>query len=142
MNEVDVRWKQRFENYQRALQNLTRGVALAQTRALSELEQQGLIQSFEFTHELAWNVLKDYLEEEGFQDIAGSKTATRLAFKQGLIFDGDTWMDMIKARNLSSYTYNLEIAEKIVNDVQQRFHPAFLAMAARFQKSSHSVETL
>ena len=61
----DIRWKQRFSNYRKAFQNLVDAVELAHSRELSNLEQQGLIQSFEFTHELAWNVLKDYLEHQG-----------------------------------------------------------------------------
>ena len=128
----DIRWKQRFENYARALQTLRAAVDLAGARALTDLEKQGLIQGFEFTHELAWNVLKDYLEEQGFVDIIGSKNATRQAFKNGLIEDGDAWMDMIKARNLTSHTYNTAVAESIVSDILSRFYPAFSAMADRF----------
>lgn len=70
----DVRWKQRFDNYQRALSQMTVAVELSRTRPLSDLEQQGLIQGFECTHELAWNVLKDYLEMEGIQGLVGSRT--------------------------------------------------------------------
>lgn len=128
----DIRWKQRFENYARALQTLRAAVDLAGARALTDLEKQGLIQGFEFTHELAWNVLKDYLEEQGFVDIIGSKNATRQAFKNGLIEDGEAWMDMIKARNLTSHTYNIAVAEAIVSDILTRFYPAFAAMAERF----------
>lgn len=117
----DVRWKQRLSNYLRAMQTLSRAVALSEQRALSELEQQGLIQGFEFTHELAWNVLKDYLEEQGFAGIIGSKNATREAFRNGLIVDGEAWMDMIKARNLTLHTYNTEIAASIVEDILQSF---------------------
>ena len=72
----DIRWKQRFSNFRKALQTLADAALLAETRTLSKLEQQGLIQGFEFTHELAWNVLKDYLEEQGFVGIIGSKNAT------------------------------------------------------------------
>ncbi|MFZ4779984.1 MAG: nucleotidyltransferase substrate binding protein, partial [Terrimicrobiaceae bacterium] len=94
MNEPqDIRWKQRFQNFTKALQALRNAVALAERRPLSELEQQGLIQAFEFTHELAWNVLKDYLEEQGYVGIIGSKNASREAFKNALIEDGQTWMD-------------------------------------------------
>ena len=128
----DIRWLQRFENFQRALQTLERAVQLSQQRELTELEQQGLIQGFEFTHELAWNVLKDYLREQGFSDVVGSKDATRLAFQNGLIADGDIWMDMIRARNQSSHTYNLELAQSIATDIISRFSPAFLAMRAGF----------
>jgi nucleotidyltransferase substrate binding protein (TIGR01987 family) len=133
MNE-DIRWKQRFSNFQRALQTMTEAVELAGQRDLSKLEQQGLIQGFEFTHELAWNVLKDYLEDQGFVQIVGSKNATRTAFKNELISDGDAWMDMIKARNLSSHTYNTEIAEEIVDDILKRFYSAFAAMQTTFKE--------
>ena len=128
----DTRWKQRFDNYLKAFQTLVEAVELARTRELSKLEQQGLIQGFEFTHELAWNVLKDYLEEQGFVGIIGSKNATREAFKNGLITDGEAWMDMIKARNLTSHTYNTEIAQSIVNNILTRFYPAFAAMVQTF----------
>jgi len=128
----DVRWKQRFDNYMQALQTLRRAVDLSVQRELSELEQQGLIQGFEFTHELAWNVLKDYLEEQGFVGIIGSKNASREAFKNGLVAEGESWMDMIKARNLTSHTYNVELASAIVKDILTRFYPAFADMEQRF----------
>ncbi len=128
----DIRWVQRFNNFTKALETLRRGMALSNTRPLSELEQQGLIQSFEFTHELAWNVIKDYLEEQGFVNIIGSKNATREAFKNGLITDGDAWMDMIKARNLTSHTYNFDVANGIATDILTRFFLAFEAMRKSF----------
>jgi nucleotidyltransferase substrate binding protein (TIGR01987 family) len=130
----DIRWQQRFQNYLRAFQTLVEAVALAQTRELSRLEQQGVIQGFEFTHELAWNVFKDYLEHKGFVDLIGSRDATRTAFKNGLIADGDIWMDMIKARNQTSHTYNLELAEEITEDILTRFYPAFEKMAETFKQ--------
>ena len=91
----DIRWKQRFNNYLRAFQTLTEAIELSQTRALTPLEQQGLIQGFEFTHELAWNVLKDYLSYQGVSDLVGSRDASRSAFKNALIRDGEVWMKMI-----------------------------------------------
>jgi len=129
---LDIRWKQRFQNYAKALQTLRQAVELAAQRPLTDLEQQGLIQGFEFTHELAWNVLKDYLEAQGYSGIIGSKNATRVAFKNQLIHDGQSWMDMIKARNLTSHTYNTNIAQDIVNNILTRFFPAFAGMAATF----------
>jgi len=128
----DIRWKQRFDNYLRAFQTLRRAVELAHQRCLSELEQQGLVQGFEFTHELAWKVLKDYLEEQGVAGIIGSKNATREAFKNGLVDDGEAWMEMIKARNLSSHTYNLDTVAEIVEAILTRFYPAFEQLARKF----------
>jgi nucleotidyltransferase substrate binding protein (TIGR01987 family) len=137
----DIRWKQRFNNYLQAFQTLVEAVELAQARELSKLEQQGLIQVFEFTHELAWNVLKDYLEEQGFVGIIGSKNATREAFKNGLITDGEAWLDMIKTRKLTSHTYNTVIARSIVNNILTRFYPAFAAMVQTFTALSGQQDT-
>lgn len=132
MTMEDIRWKQRLDNYLRAFQTLRRAAELSAQRDLTELEQQGLVQGFEFTHELAWNVLKDYLEEQGIVGIIGSKNATREAFKNGLIENGEVWMDMIKARNRSSHTYNPETAEEIASAILTRFYPAFEQLALKF----------
>ena len=132
MSNPDLRWIQRFQNYRQALSRLTAAVKLSRERPLSELEQQGLIQGFEYTHELGWNVLKDYLEAQGFVSIIGSKGATREAFKNGLVEDGEAWMDMIKARNLASHTDKTEVVEDIVKDILGRFYPALIAMERRF----------
>ena len=140
MTGQDVRWIQRFDNFQRALLVLERGVRLAAERDLSELEQQGLIQGFEFTHELAWNLLKDYLNHQGIAAIVGSRDATRLAFQNGLINDGETWMEMIRSRNQSSHTYNLELARAIARDVSDRFFPAFSALCEHFAALATSSE--
>ena len=121
------------------MQALRQAVELAGLRDLTELEMQGLIQGFEFTHELAWNVLKDYLEEQGIIGIIGSKNATREAFRNGLISEGQSWMDMIKARNLSSHTYNTDIAEGIARDILTRFYPAFAEMEQRFSRLNDQV---
>lgn len=133
---TDIRWKQRFNNYLKAFQTLIEAVELAQTRALSKLEQQGLIQGFEFTHELAWNVLKDYLEHKGFVDLIGSRDATRTAFKNGLIENGEVWMEMIKARNQTSHTYNPELADDVADDILNVFYPEFEKLAQKFTELS------
>jgi nucleotidyltransferase substrate binding protein (TIGR01987 family) len=130
----DIRWKQRFDNYKRALYQLTLAVQLMQQRPLSDLELQGLIQGFEFTHELAWNVLKDYLELEGIQGLIGSRSTVREAFKRGLIRDGEAWMDMIEKRNLSSHTYNQDVAETLVSAIYESYYPSFMALQERFEK--------
>ena len=105
---------------------------MARSRELSEIEQQGLIQSFEFTHELAWNVFKDFLTDKGIVGLIGSKDATRSAFKNGLIEQGDAWMEMIADRNLTSHTYDLETAQAIVAHILDRYYPAFKSMAEKF----------
>lgn len=84
--EQDIRWKQRFRNFLDALSHLE--FAVSQVEDPNDLEKEGTIQRFEFTHELAWKVLKDYLEYEGIQGIIGSRSATREAFNKGLIVQG------------------------------------------------------
>ena len=124
-HDQDVRWKQRLKNFSKALSQLEAAVTLSHQRPLSNLEKQGLIQGFEFTHELAWNVMKDFFVYQGNTSITGSRDATREAFKQGLIEDGDVWMEMIASRNKSSHTYNEstanELAERIINQYLDRF---------------------
>src|SRR5271157_370741 len=121
MKKQDVRWRQRFQNFNKAFAQLSGAAALAQQRPLSELEQQGLIQAFEFTHELAWNTLKDFLESRGAAGLYGSKDVTREAFARGLIADGEPWMDMIAARNRSSHTYNEKTASEVAAAVLSSF---------------------
>jgi nucleotidyltransferase substrate binding protein (TIGR01987 family) len=130
----DTRWKQRFNNYLKAFQSLVEAVELSQQRPLSKLEEQGLIQGFEFTHELAWNVLKDYLENKGIIGLIGSKDATRSAFNNGLIEQGDDWMKMIQDRNLTSHAYNAEIATEVVVDILTRFYPAYVNFTQKFRQ--------
>lgn len=125
-NSEDVRWHQRLSNYKKALLQLNKAVEIANERELTDLEQQGLIQSFEFTHELAWNVMKDYFYYQGNTEIRGSRDATREAFKFKLIRHGDIWMDMIVSRNKTSHTYDedtaSEITENIINDYVTLFN--------------------
>ena len=118
---TDVRWKKRLANYRKACVDLEAAVTLAASRELSDLERQGLIQSFEFTHELAWNLMKDWFEDQGTTGITGSKDAAREAFSRGLIPQGQVWMDMIKSRNQSSHTYNLETAREIADHIVRTY---------------------
>ena len=132
----DIRWHQRLANYRRALAQLQKAVDLSKTRDLSELEQQGLIQAFEFTHELAWKVMKDYFVYQGDTSITGSRDATRAAFSVELIVDGQGWMDMIKSRNQSSHTYNPATADAVVNDVVERYAVLFDSFAQHMEALS------
>jgi nucleotidyltransferase substrate binding protein (TIGR01987 family) len=133
MATQDVRWQQRFANYHRALSRLTDAVELSNQRPLTDLEKQGLIQAFEFTHELAWNVMKDYLAWQGTVDITGSRDATRESFSRGLVEDGEGWMEMIKSRNQTSHTYNEKVADEIAARIIGTYHPLFAAFAARMR---------
>ena len=125
-DKPDVRWKQRLENLLLALEQLGQAVMMMRERQLSSLEEQGVIQAFEFTHELAWNVMKDYFEYQGAVQITGSRDATREAFQRGLIQDGDGWMAMIKSRNLSTHTYQAATAREIREDVDRHYYGLFV----------------
>ncbi|MGI9191883.1 MAG: nucleotidyltransferase substrate binding protein [Chitinophagaceae bacterium] len=139
MENQDIRWQQRFANYQKALAKLNEAVvnikqrfgindvqAISSDSFLDDIIKEGIIQRFEYTHELAWKVMKDFLNEAGNNNIFGSKDATREAFTSGLITDGTCWMDMIQSRNKSSHTYNEETADEIFIKIMFDYHPRFL----------------
>ncbi len=125
MKNQDIRWMQRFDNFKRAFARLADAAAQAKQRKLSELEEQGLIQAFEFTHELAWNTFKDFLEARGTVKIYGSRDTTREAFAADLIVNGEAWMKMIEHRNETSHTYNEAIANAIVEAILTRYVAEF-----------------
>ncbi len=124
-SEKDIRWKQRFSNYKKTLANLNSAVELSQKRKLSELEKQGLFQSFEFTHELAWKVMKDFLEYNGISGIIGSRDAVRQAFSNGLVSNAEIWMESISDRNLSSHTYDEKTADELAEKICSKYVSVF-----------------
>ncbi len=128
MVSQDIRWIQRLSHFCKALGQLERFLARG---PLNELEEQGLIQAFEYTFELAWNLIKDYFEAQGETGILGSRDAFRLAFRRGLIENGDTWMDMIKSRTLSAHTYNEATARQIASAISERYLTCFQALRQR-----------
>lgn len=130
MAKNDIRWEQRFSNYQKALAQLQKFIDKGD---LSELEKQGLVKAFEYTYELAWNTMKDFLEFQGQADIYGSRDATRKAFQLGIIEDGEGWMDMLISRNRTSHTYNEEVAEEICQAVFKVYFPLFIQLKAKLE---------
>ena len=122
---LDIRWEQRFSNYRKALVQLKDFVDQPQ---LNRREEQGLVKAFEYTYELAWNTLKDFLVYQGIEEIIGSRDTFRKAFAEGIFADGHVWMRMIECRNKTSHTYNEETAREIVENVRSDFYPAFCAL--------------
>lgn len=122
MTNQDIRWKQRLQNFVHAFNQISE---FMQKGNLNKFEEQGLIQCFEYNYELSWNVIKDFYESQGESNIQGSRDAFRLAFKRGLIKDGEVWMEMIKSRALTSHTYNEAIANEIVKKIQNNYYTAF-----------------
>jgi nucleotidyltransferase substrate binding protein (TIGR01987 family) len=135
----DIRFVQRFNNFLKAFHELEEAVELSKKRDLSKLEKQGLIQAFEYTHELSWKVLKDFLQESGVQGIYGSKNAIRQAFKVDLINDGEIWMKMIEDRNQTVHTYNLEVSEQIYGRVVREYFSEFILFKEVFEKLKSKV---
>jgi len=134
MNEKDIRWEQRFSNYRKALTKLGEAVEIWQQHELSELEKEGLIQRFEYTYELAWKTLQDLLKFKGYQDIAGPVPVISQAFQDGYIEDGPLWMQMKKARDLSSHTYDEGTAEGIAINIVSSYFQDFKALEKRLEK--------
>lgn len=142
MEEKDMRWEQRFSNYRKALLKLSQAIkfiteskiGIGVTSIEGEIIKEGLIQRFEYTHELGWNVMKDFAEYQGNFEIKGSRDATREAFQMKLITQGEVWMDMILNRNKSSHTYNEETANEIYQKIMKDYYPAFLEFAVNMEK--------
>ncbi|WP_029406907.1 nucleotidyltransferase substrate binding protein [Thiomicrorhabdus sp. Milos-T2] len=128
----DIRWKQRYQNYLKALGQLSSALS-AHDKTAESLIKEGILQRFEFTHELAWKVMKDYLEYEGHQGITGSRSASRLAFSLGLIVDGQVWMDMVESRNRTVHTYDERVLEQEFAKVQKHYEKAFQQFAEKMQ---------
>lgn len=127
MEEKDIRWIQRFSNYRRALAKFNQAVEIVSDQMdwgedVDDLLEEGLIQRFEYTHELAWNVMKDYAEYQGYTNIQGSRDAFRKALQMGII-DDERWMESIKDRNLTSHNYDDETAQNVLTAIIDVYAP-------------------
>jgi len=142
-SQKDIRWEQRFSNFNKALKKLSEAIEYIKkdlsekeidiefdhadtNKILEEIIKEGLIQRFEYTYEMAWNVMRDYALFQGNSEIGGSRDAIRYAFSSNLISDGDMWMDMIKSRIKTSHTYNEETANEIYLKIINEYHSVFL----------------
>lgn len=130
MADRDIRWIQRFDNYRRVLAKLGQAVDIIADKMdwgddIDELLKEGLIQRFEYTHELAWNVMKNYAEYQGYTDIRGSRDAFRKALQMGIIDDSE-WMDSIEDRNLTSHNYDEDTAEMVCEAIVKKYYPLFV----------------
>lgn len=137
--EQDIRWLQRFSNFKKALLKLSVAVSIAKKEEeennyvdeLDDIIKEGLIQRFEYTHELAWNVMKDYAQYQGNPEIRDSRDATREAFKMKLIENGEEWMDMIGSRNLTTHAYDETVTNEIYSKITISYYPLFLAFESK-----------
>lgn len=116
----EIRWKQRFEHYKKALLQLENAVRDYADTDMAIIKE-GVIQRFEFTHELAWKVMQDYLRYQGFNDVGGPRGVTKLAFNQGLITKGDSWIDMLQSRNLTVHTYDETLLDQEFHKITHEY---------------------
>ena len=145
--EQEVRWEQRFSNFVKALNKLSQAVNYIEQsvenekkEVLNEIIKEGLIQRFEYTHELAWNVMKDYAYYQGDGSVGGSRDATREAFQLKLVSDGKVWMDMIASRNKTSHTYNEDTADEIFSKILKDYYPAFLEFEKKMKELRKQID--
>ena len=124
----DVRWKQRFVHFQRAFRLLSQTLLIEQP---SDAERAGLIQFFKMSFELAWKVLKDYLEEEGFT-VLSPRDAIKQSFQAGLLEDGHVWIEALKDRNLTVHTYEEKIALAVEQKIRVSYFPALSTLHQKF----------
>jgi nucleotidyltransferase substrate binding protein (TIGR01987 family) len=152
----DIRWEQRFSNYNKAFSKLEESVTYVKHNFLDdtddldsddlgyvvdELIKEGVIQRFEYTHELAWNVMKDYAIFQGNTTIGGSRDAIREAFTLNIIENGDTWMDMIQSRNKTSHTYNESTANEIFGKIINEYFPLFMDFRKTMEEKRSGEQT-
>lgn len=146
MEEKDIRWIQRFSNYRRALAKFNQAVEIVSDQMdwgedVDDLLEEGLIQRFEYTHELAWKVMKDYAEYQGHTNIQGSRDAFRKALEMGII-DDERWMESIKDRNLTSHNYDDETAQNVLTAIIEVYAPLLNAFEKKMLPLSGIEPTL
>ncbi|WP_297132278.1 nucleotidyltransferase substrate binding protein [Terrisporobacter sp.] len=129
-NLKEIRWKQRFENFDKSYKLLKK---YSNKPITTELERAGIIQFFEMTFELAWKVLKDYLESEGYM-VKSPRETVKQAFQIGLIDNGHVWIDALANRNLTTHTYDEELANKMTNEILNAYLPELEKMYDKLLK--------
>ena len=129
----DIRWKQRFDNYEKALRHLEQALSVENPDII---QKAGMVQFFEMTFELSWKMLKDYLEEQGFEEVVSPRKAIKKAFETSLVQDGHGWMQMLENRNLAVHTYDEETADQVVAAIRGTYYPLlkelYAALKAEF----------
>ena len=127
----DIRWKQRFDNLNKSYMLLRNSLEIKQPDVT---QRAGIIQFFEITFELAWKTLKDYLEENGFNEINSPRDVIKTAFQSNIIHNGHAWLKALKDRNLSTHTYQEEVARKIENDIRTDYFPLIVELIHKLEK--------
>jgi len=150
---MEIRWQQRLSNYGKAMDKLSEGVNWVHEQSgslpegiihsepfLDDIIKEGIIQRFEYTHEIAWNVMKDFLQYSGIDNVTGSRDAIRSAHMNGLLRNGEVWMDMIRSRNQTSHTYHEETVDEVFWNIVRDYHPEFVAFKDQMEEMKGSAQ--
>ena len=129
MENKDIRWKQRFQNFEKALGYLEEAMNIDNPDII---QKAGMIQFFEMSFELAWNVIKDYLEEQGFTEVKSPRAALKKGFEIGLLKDGHSWMQLLGDRNITSYAYDEETVTKLESLISEKYYPLLKDLSDEF----------
>lgn len=134
MEEKTERWRQRLATFGKALTRMDEVVTLWHSRKLSDLERDGMIQRFEYTQELAWKLLKNYIEYQGEAQMGGSRDTIRQAFRLGLIENSEPWFDMLESRNLTSHVYDEATEMTVIERIVDTYYPILSLLHAEMLK--------
>jgi len=121
MGDEDIRWKQRFQNFEKARKKFHNALKAYQESPGNELYQMALVQTFEFTYELGWKTVKDFLQYEGVKKVSLPREAIKEGFHHQIIEDGQSWIEMLEDRNLMAHTYDEEKASKALNHITEHY---------------------
>jgi nucleotidyltransferase substrate binding protein (TIGR01987 family) len=135
----EIRWLQRFQNLEKAYSVFIRQMDEYQSDSNRESFQLALTQAFEIIVELSWKTIKDYLENEGYDEVYNGKEAIRFAFQRELIHEAEVWMVALKKRNLTSHLYNSEVLHETLVFIQEQFYPALQDFFTRMKELRDSL---
>ncbi len=133
MNNKEIRWKQRFVNFKKAFLQLKS--AINRVDELDDLAKEGMVQRFEYTYELAWKTIKDFIESKGEAE-KYQKDVLKKAFQLDIIDNVEIWLEMLSKRNLMAHTYNESTFKEVVTDIITKFYPEIEKLILFFDKEN------
>ncbi len=129
---TELRWKQRFRNFQKAYEVFERILSIENP---NEAERMGLIKSYEILFELSWKLIKDYLSVQGF-DVRSPREAFKRAFQIEIISDGEIWLSALENRNETVHTYDETTALQTVELIKEKYSKMFKELYLFFEREN------
>lgn len=133
MENRDIRWQQRFQNFTKSMNYLEQALQIENPDIV---QKAGIIQFFEMSFELAWNLVKDYLEEQGFADVKSPRGALKKAFEMNILENGHDWMNLLQDRNLTAHTYDEQKATDMEQLIHHKYFPLLKELHNSFKQKS------